>query len=43
LDSPSTSSAVTYKVQYANFIAASLAEVQGNGSDSYMILMEIAG
>ena len=43
LDSPSTVSAVTYKVQFANFIAASLAEVQGNGSDSYMILMEIAG
>lgn len=42
LDSPSTTSATTYKVQYANFISASLAEVQGNGSDSYMILQEIA-
>ena len=42
LDSPSSISALTYKVQYANFIAASLAEVQGNNSDAYMILQEIA-
>lgn len=42
LDSPSTTSATTYKVQLANSVAASLVAVQTASSESSIILMEIS-
>jgi hypothetical protein len=48
LDSPATTSAVTYKTQYANIVAASLVAVQGAASvpvgnpNSYICVMEIS-
>jgi hypothetical protein len=41
LDTPATTSAVTYKTQYKNFNASSAVVVQGNSAPSVMILMEI--
>jgi hypothetical protein len=42
LDTPSTTSAITYKTQFRNFTAAAEVSVQrGNGSTSTIILMEI--
>jgi hypothetical protein len=42
LDSPSTTSSITYDVQFANYVAASQVEIQSNNSPSTMILMEIS-
>ena len=42
LDSPSTTSATTYKTQFANQVAASQVKVQQNSIASRMILMEIS-
>jgi hypothetical protein len=42
LDSPATTSATTYKTQFANRTAASLVAVQTNSATSSMILMEIS-
>lgn len=42
LDSPSTTSAVTYKTQFRNNVNASSVEVQANSSASTITLMEIA-
>jgi hypothetical protein len=43
LDSPSSTSELTYKVQFANSAASSETRVQGNNSESSIILMEIDG
>lgn len=43
LDSPSTVSAVTYKTQFANYSNTSSIEINANGDDSTITLMEIAG
>jgi hypothetical protein len=43
LDSPATTSATTYKVQYASELASQTSWVQGSNTASTMILMEIAG
>jgi hypothetical protein len=45
LDSPNTTSATTYKLQFANGVAASLVQVQPNGanSPSSITLLEVAG
>jgi hypothetical protein len=42
LDFPATTSAVTYKTQFANDANAASVEVNANGAISYMTLMEIA-
>ena len=42
LDSPNTTSATTYDVQFANFVAASQVEIQANNSPSTITLMEIS-
>jgi hypothetical protein len=42
LDLPATTSAVTYKTQFANEANAASVEVNANGAISYMTLMEIA-
>ena len=42
LDSPATTSATTYKTQFANFVNASSVYVQGNADTSTITLMEIA-
>jgi hypothetical protein len=42
LDSPATTSATTYKVQFANVIAASRVEYSNNTTTSTIVLMEIA-
>ena len=41
LDSPSTTSATTYKTQFKNVVGAANVEVQQNNQTSIMILMEI--
>jgi hypothetical protein len=41
LDSPSTTSATTYKTQFKNLVAAASVKVQYTGATSTMILMEI--
>jgi hypothetical protein len=41
LDSPATTSAITYKTQFKNIVAAASVKVQYNGETSTMILMEI--
>jgi len=41
LDSPSTTSAVTYKTQFSNRLAAGSVEVQASSNTSTIILMEI--
>jgi hypothetical protein len=43
LDSPNTTSAITYKTQFANFVAASIVYVQINSgsSPSSITLMEV--
>jgi hypothetical protein len=43
LDSPSTTSAVTYKTQFKNRVAANNVYCQINGSVSSIVLMEIEG
>jgi len=43
LDSPSTTSAVTYKTQFGNNQSVSSAHVQVGGCTSFITLMEIAG
>ena len=42
LDSPNTTSATTYDVQFANFTAAAQAEHNANGSASTLVLMEVS-
>ncbi len=42
LDSPNTTSATTYDVQFANFTAAAQAEHNANGSASSIVLMEVS-
>ena len=42
LDSPNTTSATTYDVQFANFTAAAQAEHNANGSFSSLVLMEVS-
>lgn len=42
LDSPNTTSAVTYKTTVANNTAANQVQVQNNSNPSYITLMEIA-
>ena len=42
LDSPNTTSATTYDVQFANFAAAAQAEHNANGSASTIVLMEVS-
>ena len=42
LDSPNTTSSVTYDVQFANFTAAAQVEHNANGSASSIVLMEIS-
>ena len=44
LDTPNTTSPVTYKTQFANFVAAAFVRVQYDGADgpSHITLMEIA-
>jgi hypothetical protein len=42
LDSPATTSATTYKIQFANFTAAAAAEYAANNSLCTMTLMEIS-
>lgn len=42
LDSPNTTSATTYDVQFANFTAAAQAEHNANGSASTIVLMEVS-
>jgi hypothetical protein len=42
LDSPNTTSSTTYKMQFANGVAASLVAVQTASSESSIILMEIS-
>ena len=43
LDSPATTSAVTYKVQWQNASAAGTIEMNSSGSVSTMTLMEVSG
>jgi hypothetical protein len=43
LDSPATTSATTYKTQFANFVASSIVFLQLVGETSTITLMEIAG
>ena len=43
LDSPATTSATTYKVQFANNTAASFVGINQNSDTSTLTLMEIAG
>jgi hypothetical protein len=43
LDSPATTSATTYKIQFKNEIAASTVSVQWTSKPSVITLMEIAG
>lgn len=43
LDSPATTSSVTYKVQFANEQNAAAVYIQSSGNISYITLMEIAG
>jgi|688.fasta_scaffold1017937_1 hypothetical protein len=42
LDSPNTTSAVTYDVQFANFVAAAQVEHNANGSASTIVVMEVS-
>jgi hypothetical protein len=42
LDSPNTTSATTYDVQFANFTAAAQVEHNANGSASTLVLMEVS-
>ena len=42
LDSPNTTSATTYDVQFANFTAAAAADHNANNSTSSIVLMEIS-
>ena len=42
LDTPSSTSALTYKTMFANRVAASTVEVQTSSSSSFITLMEIA-
>ena len=42
LDSPATTSATTYKVQFANEVAASVVQYAANSTQCQMILMEIS-
>ena len=42
LDSPNTVSAVTYDVQFANFVNTSLVQHNPNGSASSLVLMEVS-
>ena len=42
LDSPATTSATTYKIQFANEVATASAVVNSSGSISFITLMEIA-
>jgi hypothetical protein len=42
LDSPSTTSSITYKTQFANFTNSASVTVQANGESSTITLMEIA-
>ena len=42
LDSPASTSALTYKVQFRNLVTASAVLVQSNGMPSTLTLMEIA-
>jgi hypothetical protein len=42
LDSPNTTSAVTYKTQFRNAVAAASVTVQASGGSSSIILMEIS-
>jgi hypothetical protein len=42
LDSPNTTSSVTYDVQFANFTAASQVEHNANGSASTIVVMEVS-
>jgi hypothetical protein len=42
LDSPASTSALTYKVQMANEVAANLVQYSPNGTQSTIILMEIS-
>ena len=42
LDSPNTTSATTYDVQFANFVNAAAVEHNVNGSASSIVLMEIS-
>lgn len=42
LDSPASTSTLTYKVQIANEVAANLVQYSPNGTQSTMILMEIS-
>jgi len=42
LDSPSTTSATTYDVQFANLVTAASVEHNANGSASSLVLMEIS-
>jgi hypothetical protein len=43
LDTPSSTSALTYKTMFANRVAFSYVEVQTSSSNSFITLMEIAG
>jgi hypothetical protein len=43
LDTPSSTSALTYKTMFANRVAASTVEVQTSASSSFITLMEVAG
>jgi len=43
LDSPNTTSAVTYKTQYASNLAAGTIAVQARDSHSTITLMEVVG
>jgi hypothetical protein len=43
LDSPATTSATIYKVQFANAVASSFVNVQSNADISTITVMEIAG
>ena len=43
LDSPATTSAITYKTQFANYVASSIVYLQLVGETSTITLMEIAG
>jgi hypothetical protein len=42
LDSPNTTSSVTYDVQFANFTAAAQVEHNANGSASTIVVMEVS-
>jgi hypothetical protein len=42
LDSPNTSSAITYKTTFANATAANQVQVQNNSNPSFITLLEIA-